>query len=452
METGGRTLERKLKLRHILVLGLAYMSPFAIFDTFGIISELTKGHVPASYVFVMIAVLFTVYSYMKMAKVYPSSGSAYTYTGQTIHSNLGFLVGWAVLLDYLFLPMINAIFINIYLSAVFPSVPAWVWILGMIALISALNIAGVRVAVSANILMVVFQALVAIIFVVLSVYKMITGDVGNFSFQPFYSESMNFSSVFSGASILVLSFLGFDAVTTLSDESVNPKRDIPRAIFLVALLGGIFFLTVSYVMQSLFPNLSSLKAVSPDIASASPNIAVYIGGTLFQAIFLAGALIACIASGLAAQTSASRLLYAMGKDGMIFKKGFSYIHPKLKTPVFNIVFTAILASSALFLSLYTATSLINFGAYTSFAFVNLSVIFYYFKQRQRFTVKSVIGSVGVPAIGFITNAYLWYKLDASAMIIGLIWTAIGVAYLLYATKLFKKAPPKIQFDESIVGQ
>ncbi len=241
MGAGEITLKRELKLRHILFLGLAYMSPFAIFDTFGIISELTNGHVPASYILVMIAVLFTVYSYIKMAKIFPSSGSAYTYTRKTMNSSLGFLVGWAVLLDYLFLPMINALFVNIYLSAVFPTVPPWVWILGMITLITILNIAGVKVAVSANILMVVFQTLVAVIFVILTAHAILTGDTRGFSFHPFYSETMNFSSVFAGASILVLSFLGFDAVTTLSEEAVNPKKDIPRAIFLVAFLGGIFF-------------------------------------------------------------------------------------------------------------------------------------------------------------------------------------------------------------------
>lgn len=451
METDQIKLKRTLKLRHILVLGLAYMSPFAIFDTFGIISEMTDGHVPASYLLVMIAVLFTVYSYSKMAKVYPSSGSAYTYTRRTMNSGIGFLVGWAVLLDYLFLPMINAMFTDIYLSAVFPAVPSWIWILGMITLITTLNIAGVKVAVSANSLMVVFQALVAVIFVLLTARSIMAGDNGSFSFQPFYSETMNFSAVFAGASILMLSFLGFDAVTTLSEEAVKPKQDIPRAIFLVAFLGGIFFLTVSYFMQSMFPSLASLQQISPDIEGASPNIALYIGGNLFQAVFLAGALTACIASGLAGQTSASRLLYAMGRDGILFKKIFSYVHPRLGTPVLNLILTGVLAASALFLSLYTATSLINFGAFTAFAFVNLSVLFYYFRRNENHTLKSVIGYVIIPFMGFVFNAYLWYKMDSAAMILGLIWVMVGFIYLLYVTKFFTKAPPEFDFDESAAG-
>ena len=444
-------LKRTLKLRHILVLGLAYMSPFAVFDTFGIISEMTNGHVPASYMLVMIAVLFTVFSYSKMAKVYPSSGSAYTYTRRTMNSSLGFLVGWAVLLDYLFLPMINAMFTGIYLSAVFPSVPSWVWVIGMIIVITTMNIAGVKIAASANTLMVIFQALIAAIFILLTARSIIGGDIGYFSFNPFYSEAMNFSTVFAGASILMLSFLGFDAVTTLSEEAVKPKTDIPRAIFLVAFLGGIFFLAVSYFMQSLFPSIGALEQISPDIEAASPNIALYIGGSLFQAIFLSGALTACIASGLAGQTSASRLLYAMGRDGVLFKKVFAYVHPRLATPIFNIILTGALASSALFLSLHTATSLINFGAFTAFAFVNLSVVFYYFKTKQTYTMRSVISYVVIPFIGFSLNVYLWYKLDVAAMTLGLSWMVIGLIYLLGITKFFTKAPPELNFDESAAG-
>src|SRR5699024_7038419 len=158
-------------------------------------------------------------------------------------------------------------------------------------------------------LMVVFQLVVAIIFVILTIKSIVAGNVGYFSLESFYSLKMEFSTVFAGASILMLSFLGFDAVTTLSDETENPKRNILKAIFLVAIIGGVFFLGVAYFMQSLFPYIVSLAEISPDLEDASPNMALFIGGNLFQALFLGGALVACIASGLAGQTSGSRLLY-----------------------------------------------------------------------------------------------------------------------------------------------
>ncbi|MFC7392220.1 APC family permease [Scopulibacillus cellulosilyticus] len=444
MEQNNGILDRSLKLRHIVFLGLAYMSPFAVFDTFGIVSETTKGHVPMSYILVTVAVLFTAFSYGKMVKLYPTAGSAYTYTRQTMNSGLGFLVGWASLLDYLFLPMINALLADVYLSSGFPNVPKWVWIIGLILLITIMNVVGVKVAVSANVLMVVFQFLIVLIFVILNIRSIIFGYDVNFSFNPFYSHHMAWGPVISGASILALSFLGFDAVTTLSEETIEPKKNVPRGIFLIAVIGGIFFIAVTYFMQCLFPNVASLK----NISGASPEIAKYIGGTIFQSIFLAGALVSVTASGLAAQTSASRLLYAMGRDGVLTKKLFSYIHPRLKTPIFNVIILGVLALTALFLSLTTATSLINFGAYTAFSFVNLSVIVYYVRNKRSHTFSSIISSIIIPLIGFAVNAYLWFSLDRDAMILGLSWTAVGIVYLVYLTRFFTKKPPEFDFDES----
>ncbi|TCP30614.1 putrescine importer [Scopulibacillus darangshiensis] len=447
MQESHGQLERSLKLRHIVFLGLAYMSPFAVFDTFGIVSDTTNGHVPASYILITVAILFTAFSYGKMVKVYPTAGSAYTYTRQTMNASLGFLVGWAALLDYLFLPMINALLTNIYLSSGFPNVPRWVWIVGLIVFITIVNIMGVKIAVSANMLMVVFQSLIALIFVILTIRAIITGDQGHFVFDPIYSHSMSIPGLFAGASILALSFLGFDAVTTLSEEAIEPKKNVPKGIFLIAIIGGVFFISVTYFMQSLFPDISKLG----NIEGASPEIALFIGGKLFQSVFLAGALVSVIASGLAAQTSASRLLYAMGRDRVLPEKLFGYVHPRLKTPVFNIIFLGVLAVSALFLDLATATSFINFGAFTAFSFVNLSVIVYYFKQKRTRTFKSTIGYVIIPLIGLAFNIYLWFSLDLDALILGLIWVAIGVIYLLYLTKFFRNAPPKFDFDETING-
>lgn len=420
------------------------MSPFAVFDTFGVVSKETNGHVPASYILITIAILFTALSYGKMVKEFPDSGSAYTYTKKTMNSQLGFLVGWSALLDYLFLPMINAVLAGIYLSASFPNVPSWVWVIGLIAIITIMNIAGIKIAVSANTLFVIFQLLVAIIFVVLTIRAIINGD-GNsgFEWSPFFSKDIRLSLLFSGASILALSFLGFDAVTTLAEETINPEKNIPKAIFLIALIGGIFFIGITFFMQNLYPDVSVLK----NIDGASPEIAKHIGGILFQSIFTSGALVSVLASGLAAQTSASRLLFAMGRDGVLPRKWFGHLHRKLQIPIFNIIFIGILSLSALFLDLVTATSLINFGAFTAFSFVNLSVIMYYRKNKENKKL-SFISYVVFPVIGLTFLIYLWFSLDKLAIIFGLSWFALGLIYLLWLTKGFKVKPPEYQFVEN----
>lgn len=218
------TLRRNLKQRHVVFVGLAYMSPFAVFDTFGIVSEATKGHVPMSYIIITIAVLFTAFSYAKMVRVYPSAGSAYTYARRTMSADMTSLIG--------------------------------------------------------------------------------------------------------GASVLALAFLGFDAVTTLSEETVDPRRTVPRAIMWIAALGAAFFVVITYIMQTFVPDLATLQAIADDVEGASSYIALAIGGIVFQTIFLAGATISVLSSGLASQLSASRLLYAMGRDGILARKLFGYVHPR----------------------------------------------------------------------------------------------------------------------------
>lgn len=445
MGSSNRGLKRSLGVAPLVFLGLAYMSPFAVFDTFGVVSEATHGHVPASYILITIAILFTALSYGKMVKIYPDAGSAYTYTKKTMNPQLGFLVGWSALLDYLFLPMINALLAGIYLSASFPGVPAWVWVVGLAVLITIMNLAGIKIAVSANTLFVLFQLLVAILFVILTIRTILLGDgAAGFALNPFYSADIKVNLLFSGASILALSFLGFDAVTTLAEETINPKKNIPKAIFLIALIGGIFFIAVTYFMQSLYPDVSLFK----DIEGASPEIAKHIGGIMFQSIFTSGALISVLASGLAAQTSASRLLFAMGRDGVLPKKWFGMLHKKYQTPIFNIIFVGIISLSALFLDLTTATSLINFGAFTAFTFVNLSVIVHYFKNKDLLSRSSILDYLIFPSIGIAFMIYLWISLDHLAVLFGLSWFAIGLGYLLWITKGFKIQPPEYEFVEN----
>ncbi|MFC7392253.1 APC family permease [Scopulibacillus cellulosilyticus] len=446
-ESNGK-LNRSLKLRHIVFIGLAYMSPLAVFDTFGIVSEATNGHVPIAYIFITIAILFTAYSYGKMSKIYPSAGSAYTYTRKTMNAHLGFLVGWAALLDYLFLPMINALLSSIYLSSGFPNVPSWVWILATIIITTVLNVVGVKLAVIVNYLMVIIEFLVAAVFVILTIRKIVYGDFGHvFSMAPFYTNHMSIPAIFTGASILAISFLGFDAVTTLSEETVQPKKNIPRGIFIIALIAGVFFTLVTYFMQALFPDVSVIK----NIAGASPEIAKFVGGAFFQSIFIAGYVVAVLACGITQQMSASRLLYAMGRDGVLPKKFFGYIQPRTGIPIFNILLVGVLALPAMFLDLTKATSLINFGAFTAFTFVNLSVIAYYLKHKEKLTARSLISTFILPLLGLIFNIYLWFNLETTAKIVGIIWAGVGLIYLLYLTKFFRVRPPEFSYDDSASG-
>lgn len=436
-------LRRTLKLRHVVFIGIAYMSPLAVFDTFGIVSKSTGGHVPLSYVVVTIALLFTAFSYTKMVRAYPSAGSAYTYTRHTISPHLGFLVGWSAMLDYLFLPMINALLSSIYMAAAFPHVPSWVWIISTIVFCTTLNLVGVQLAVKVNYALVVIEGVVAVAFVALTIGNIADGLNGaRFSVAPFVPSNVSSPAIAAGAAILALSFLGFDAVTTLSEETINPKRDIPRGIFIIIAIAAVFFIGVTYVMQMLFPDVSTID----NIAGASPEMARYIGGAAFQAVFLGGYLVAVLACGLTQQMSAGRLLYAMGRDGVLPPRLFGHVNARTGVPTFNILLVGVLATSAVFLDLSQAASLINFGAFVAFAFVNLSVIAYFLRSERGRHLRSVLTYLIVPGIGVVINVLLWLNLDMRAQIVGACWAAVGIIHLLVTTRCFSRRPPQFNLQ------
>ena len=432
------TLERTLGLRSVVLFGLAYMTPIIVLGIFGITADITSGASAGAYSLGLIAMLFTAYSYGKLARVFPVAGSAYTYVRKSINDPLGFLVGWAILLDYLFLPMVIWLIGGAYLQAQFPAVPFSIWILLFIAITSALNIIGFKVADKANFALMAFQSLVMIIFVVLCIAFVAGGDgLGTlFSVEPFYAKATTWTALTAGAAVSAYSFLGFDAVTTLTEETKDPKNTIPRAIMLVALIGGAIFIVTAY-----FTTLAKPGNEFVEVGSAAFEIAKLIGGALFSSIFLAGLVIGQFASGLAAQASASRLIFAMGRDGVLPKSLFAKLNNAYKTPVPAILAVAVVGLLALRLDIATSTSFISFGAFTAFTLVNVAVIAYYLKNRS--ADKNILGWVLIPVIGALADAYLLLQLDANAKRLGLIWLGIGVVVLLVITKGFRQKTPEM---------
>ena len=432
------TLERTLGLRSVVLFGLAYMTPIIVLGIFGITADITSGASAGAYSLGLIAMLFTAYSYGKLARVFPVAGSAYTYVRKSINDPLGFLVGWAILLDYLFLPMVIWLIGGAYLQAQFPAVPFSIWILLFIAITTALNIIGIKVADKANFALMAFQSLVMVIFVALCIAYVAGGDgLGTlFSVEPFYAKATTWTALTAGAAVSAYCFLGFDAVTTLTEETKDPKNTIPRAIMLVALIGGAIFIVTAY-----FTTLAKPGNEFVEVGSAAFEIAKLIGGALFSSIFLAGLVIGQFASGLAAQASASRLIFAMGRDGVLPKSLFAKLNNAYKTPVPAILAVAVVGLLALRLDIATSTSFISFGAFTAFTLVNVAVIAYYLKNRS--ADKNILGWVLIPIIGALADAYLLLQLDDNAKRLGLIWLGIGIVVLLVITKGFRQKTPQM---------
>jgi putrescine importer len=437
-------LERSLTLGPVVLFGLAYMAPMIVLGTFGALQQASGDAVPTSYLVALVAMLFTAVSYGRMANAFPVAGSAYTYTRRTIDSRVGFLVGWAVLLDYFFLPMVIWLIGASYLSQQFPSVPMWLWIVLFIVLTTALNVIGIKLAANVNLLLMAMQVLVLLFFVILSFRHVAATDGAGamFSGRPFGTSTTTLSAVAAGAAIAAYSFLGFDAITTLTEETREPKRTIPKAIVLVTIIGGVIFVIASYATQ-----LAAFTVPGLDPNSAAFGIAKAIGGRLMASVFLAGLVITQFASGIAAQASASRLLFAMGRDNVLPRKVFSYLHAKFNTPVVNIGLIGVVGLVATGLTVESSVSFINFGAFTAFTFVNLCVIGHAIRTGTLRGARGLLVNGLVPLIGAAIDVWLLTNLDGIAIRLGLIWLAIGIVYLIVLTKGFRRPPPEVDFSE-----
>lgn len=451
-QTTGAQLKRTLGPITLTLFGLSYMAIGTVFTTYGIVNQLTEGHLVDSYIVALVVMLFTASSYAAMVRRYPVAGSAYTYAQQSFGGGTGFLTGWVLLLDYLFIPMINFLILGLYVSTQFPSVPAWVFTLVALVGVLVFNILGISLVGKINTVIVIVSIAAVAVFAILAI-KMAIGDPNAPTLlEPFIPGNENYSPIFTGAAVLALSFLGFDAVSTLSEEAKNPRRDIPRAIMLTTIIGGLIFIAVSWVGARAY-YLSDWSTASQDLLDAAGVVLFnHVGGEVLATIFLLITVAGCFGSGLAGQVAVSRILYSMGRDG-ILPKPLGVLSKRFGTPIVAAVTVSVFALSSLFLGLDQAAFMISFGALAAFAMVNLSVIrTYLFPKRGRTaprTPREIIRYGVMPFIGFALTIWLWTSLEPLTWLVGGIWMLVGVVILAINTGFFRRPVPKLNFTEEV---
>ncbi|HWT92693.1 MAG TPA: APC family permease [Solirubrobacteraceae bacterium] len=430
-------LNRVLGLPALVFFGLAYMVPLTVWTTYGLVTTDTEGHLPAAYLATTIAMLLTAWSYGRMVVAQPTAGSAYSYASRAFGRPLGFMVGWALLLDYIFLPMINYLLIGLYMNDYFPGIDDAYWIVLAVVLVTALNILGIRLLTNMNLLLVATQFVFIAVFAVMAIVHIGGDEVSVRSWtDPIIGGDAGL--IFAGAAVLALSFLGFDAVSTLSEETHDPTRVIPRAILLCALAGGGLYLFQSYLGHLAFPDWASF---GDDVDVASADVMKEIGNDFLNSFFTAAYVAGAFACAMASQASVSRILFAMGRDGSLPKPIFARLHPTYRTPVVANVIVGLFGLTALFITLATVSSMISFGALAAFSFVNLAVIKTYVIDRGERGGAALVKYALIPFAGFLFTIYLWTKLSRDTFEIGLPWLAVGFVYLLILTRMFTKPPP-----------
>jgi amino acid transporter len=441
-------LRRVLTLRDLVFYGLVLIQPIAAVPLFGIADKLSRGHVVTTILIAMVAMMLTAFSYGRMAAVYPASGSAYTYVGRGLNPHLGFLTGWAMILDYLIIPVINIIYGALTFHRLIPFVPYVVWVLALTFVITFLNLRGIRSTARTNEILLVIMCFVIGAFMILAVKYLLhtSGMAGLLSVKPFYDpRTTDVSSIATATSLAALTYIGFDGVTTLSEEVQNPKRNVLLATVLVCLLTGVFSGTQVYLAQLVWPNYSSF----PNVETAFMDISRRVGGlALFNAMAFI-LIIGSLGSGLSGQAGAARVLFGMGRDSALPKRFFAYINPKSRVPSYNIWLIGMLTFlGSMLLDFERAAEVLNFGAFLAFMGVNLAVIKQFYFRRGPGKKRHLFKDAVVPALGFVFCLWIWWNLPRPAKIVGGIWFLGGILYEAYTTRGFRIQPVIIDLSES----
>ncbi|WP_257985728.1 APC family permease [Bacillus sp. M6-12] len=437
-------LKRSLSMKNLIIFGMITMSPLAPFQVFGSVSQASYGMVPLVYLIGAILMFFTALSYARFSKDYPVAGSLYTYVSKGINPHVGFVGGWTMLSDYMFVPALLVLFSSTWLNALFPDLNTFIIAVVMIVITGLINIKGVELNAKVNTTLFWLQIVAVVAFVGLAIkFVFIDGlGFGGFSILPiFQAEHISWSFVASATSMILLGFVGFDGISTLAEETKNPQKTIGKATVLALVTTAMIFFVQSYLASLAHKNYMDLN---PDMALF--DIAREIGGYWFYvALIFINVVAIGIAVTLNIQASFSRVLYSMGRDNVIpGSKFLGTLHPKFKTPVNAIIFSMLV--SVIFistLSLGTIVSFVNFGAVTAFAVLNLAlIIHFYFKKKQR-GVKGFFFHLLFPFIGFAVCAFVWTGFDKLTMTVGLSWILVGAVIGFIKSKGYKQAGPNI---------
>jgi amino acid transporter len=430
-------LQRVLKLRDLIVYGIIIIQPIAAVPLFGVAQKLSRGHTVTTILIAMVAMLLTAVSYGRMAALYPSAGSAYTYVGRGLNWHLGFLAGWAMFMDYLLNPLICTIYASLTIQRIFPSVPYVAAATGFILLITLVNLRGIRTTARTNVVLVAIMSAVICVFIILAIRYLFhfQGWSGLISYRPFYDSSQfQVQALIAGTSFAALTYIGFDGITTLAEDVENPKRNVMLATVLVCIFTGLFSGLQIYLAQRVWPDYQNF----PSLETAFMDVTRRVGGPLLFNALGAIMIVGGFGAAMGTQVGAARLLFGMGRDDVVPRKIFAYLDPKRNTPSYNIIFIALFAFvGAMTLTFEQGAEALNFGAFLSFMGVNLAALWQFYIRPQRGRQRRFWKDALLPGLGFLFCLGIWLGLRTPAKVIGGVWFLLGFGYLAFKTRGFR---------------
>jgi amino acid transporter len=425
-------LKRTLTLGDLVLYGVIIIQPTAPMSVFGVLSDRGRGHVVTTILIAMVGMLFTAISYGRMARAYPSAGSAFTYVGQEINPGLGYVTGWSMVMDYMLNPLICIIWCSQQSHDFVPAIPYAVWAVFYALVFTGLNVQGVKTSARLNAgLAAVMGAVVAVFFVAAARYVLGHPSADPVFFtRPFYDPQLfDLRAVLGGTSIAVLTYIGFDGISTLSEEAENPRRNILLATVLTCVVIGLLSALEVYAAQLVWPAAEPF----PNVDTAFVHAAARAWAPLFLVVGLT-LVVANFGSGMGAQLGAARLLYGMGRSNALPKSFFGVVDPKRHVPRNNVVFVGAVALLGAFVMSYgLGAEMLNFGALIAFMGVNAAALIRYYVRAS----EKKLGNLLPPVAGFLICLLLWLNLSNLAKIAGAIWMAVGIAYGAWKTRGFR---------------
>jgi amino acid transporter len=428
-------LSRALTTRDLVVYGMIFMVPIAPYSVFGFVWNDAKGMVPLAYLVGLIGMFFTAMSYAEMSRAFPLAGSVYTYAQRGLHEVAGFFSGWLILLDYILVPALLYLFSAVALRPLLPGVPEWLWLCGFISFNAFVNLLGIQFTARVNRYMLLMELAVLAAFVTLGLSALYGGaGAGALTLQPLYNPQVfSLSTVVGATSIAVLSFLGFDGISTLAEESRGGETSVGKAALLSLALVGALFMLQTWIAADL---ARGMKFLSPE--TAFYEISERAGGLWLRLVTIVAVVIAsAIANAIAAQAAVSRILFAMARDGKL-PAILARIHPRYKTPyvsTLSVALVSLLVGLCFSARVDDLSRIVNFGALTSFLLLHLAVINHYFIRKKS---GDWLRHVLVPLMGAAVIGFVLYEMDRSAKIMGACWIAAGIVYYFVLTLVLRK--------------
>ena len=447
-------LRRTLTLWDLIFYGIVLIQPIAPVPLYGVAQKLSDGHFVTIILIALFAMLITAVSYGRMGALYPTAGSAYTYVGRGLNPHLGFLAGWAMILDYLLQPLINTVWISTALHERYlPQVPYIAWAALIAGIMTVLNLAGVKSSARANKVLLAVMSVVVAFFVWLAIRYLWHGQgwAGLLSTEPLYNpKTFDSHRILTATSFAALTYIGFDGVTTLAEDVENPKRNVLLAVVLTCIFAGVCSGFEAYLGARVWPDWHSF----PNLETAFMDICRRVGGLLLFNAMGAILIVAAFGSGLTGTLGAARLLFGMGRDGVLPRKFFGYLKPGSSTPTYNILLIGGLAFAGAVLlnhigSAYEhAGELLNFGAFLAFMGVNFACFWQFSMLAKPGYKRNLLRDAILPLIGFAFCGLIWWNLNSLAKTVGGLWFAVGLLYVGYKTNWFRAAPVMIDFSDN----